>query len=78
MTKIFIESDITIETLDAHLRDSGLIPCNVQADAIPLRTENGIGYRISLIADRKFIRISTYLPLNRQAPIDRKHELRNG
>ncbi|MFM0208874.1 hypothetical protein PQQ96_15835 [Paraburkholderia sediminicola] len=75
MTKTFTESDITIETLDAHLRDSGLVPYKVQPDGISLRTENGIGYRISIITDRKFIRFSTYMPLNRQAPIDQKHEL---
>ncbi|MGH8790535.1 MAG: YbjN domain-containing protein [Cupriavidus necator] len=75
MTKIFAESDITIDALEAHIRDSGMVPHKVQPDAIWLRTENGIGFRISLIADRKFIRIGTYLPLNRQAPIDQKHEL---
>lgn len=75
MTKIFIESDITIENLDTHLRDSGLVSYKVQPDGISLRTENGIGYRISIITDRKFIRFSTYLPLNRQAPINQKHEV---
>lgn len=75
MTKIFIESDITIENLDTHLRDSGLVSYKVQPDGISLRTENGIGYRISIITDRKFIRFSTYLPLYRQAPINQKHEL---
>ncbi|MFM0007259.1 hypothetical protein PQR57_40690 [Paraburkholderia dipogonis] len=75
MTKTFTEADITIETLDAHIRDSGLIPYAVQPDAIRLRTENGIGYRVSLITDWKFVRFSTYLPLNRQAPIDQKHAL---
>lgn len=62
LTKIFTESEVTIETLDAHLRDSGLLPYNVQPDAIRLRTENGIAYRTSLNADRKFVRFSTYLP----------------
>lgn len=75
MTKIFAESDIIIETLEAHIRDSGLVPHKVQPDGIWLRTENGIGYRISIIEDRKFIRIGTYLPLNRQTSIDQKHEL---
>lgn len=75
MTKIFAETDITIDALDAHLRDSGLVPYNLQPDCIRLRSENGIGYRISLITDRKFVRIATYLPLNRQAPIDQKHAL---
>ncbi len=75
MTKIFAESDITIDSLEAHICDSGLVPHKVQPDGIWLRTENGIGYRISIIEDRKFIRIGTYLPLNRQASIDEKHEL---
>ncbi|WP_059410590.1 YbjN domain-containing protein [Cupriavidus basilensis] len=75
MTKVFAESDITVSTLEAHIRDSGLVPHKVQPDGIWLRTESGIGYRISIIEDRKFIRIGTYLPLNRQAAIDQKHEL---
>lgn len=75
MTKIFAESDITIPTLEAHIRDSGMVPHKVQPDGIWLRTENGIGYRVSIIEDRNFIRIGTYLPLNRQASIDQKHEL---
>ncbi|TKC89743.1 YbjN domain-containing protein [Trinickia terrae] len=75
MTKTFTETDITIETLDAHLRDSGLVPYNVQPDCIRLRSENGIGFRVSLDTDRKFVRFATYLPLNRQAPIEQKHEL---
>ncbi|MGH1507246.1 YbjN domain-containing protein [Ralstonia solanacearum] len=75
MTKTFTESDITIETLDAHLRDSGVVPYDVQPDVIRLRTEQGIAYRVFLIPDRKFIRFATYLPLNRQAPIEQKHAL---
>lgn len=75
MTKTFDESDITIETLDAHLRDSGVVPYDVQPDVIRLRTEQGIAYRVFLIPDRKFIRFATYLPLNRQAPVEQKHEL---
>jgi hypothetical protein len=75
LTKTFTASEITIETLDAHLRDSGVVPYAVLPDAIRLRSEGGIGYRISLITDWKFIRFHTYLPLNRQAPIDQKHAL---
>ncbi|KVO53539.1 MULTISPECIES: YbjN domain-containing protein [Burkholderia cepacia complex] len=75
MTKIFEESAVTIETLDAQLRDGGVVPYNVQPDFIQLRTEQGIAFTISIIADRKFIRFSTYLPLNRHASIDQKHEL---
>ncbi|VWB24547.1 hypothetical protein [Burkholderia lata] len=75
MTRIFEESSVSIEALDAHLRDSGVVPYSVQPDCIRLRTEQGIGYRIALITDRKFIRFGTYLPLSRQAPIDLKHAL---
>ncbi|WP_175787163.1 YbjN domain-containing protein [Burkholderia anthina] len=51
------------------------MPYDVQSDVIRLRTENGIAYRVFLIPDRKFVRFTTYLPLNRQAPIEQKHEL---
>ena len=75
MTKIFEESAVSIEILDSHLRDSGVVPYNVQPDHIRLRTEQGIAFTISIIPERKFIRFSTYLPLNRHASIDQKHEL---
>ncbi|MEX3672293.1 hypothetical protein AB3X82_29415 [Paraburkholderia phenoliruptrix] len=75
MTIIFEESAVSIETLDTHLRDSGVVPYDVQPDHIRLRTEQGIAFTISIIADRKFIRFSTYLPLNRHASIDQKDAL---
>lgn len=75
MTKTFAEHEISIETLDTHLRDSGVVPYDVQPDVIRLRSERGIAYRMFLIPERKFIRFATYLPLARQAPIDQKHEL---
>ncbi|WP_143310269.1 YbjN domain-containing protein [Burkholderia pseudomallei] len=73
--KIFEASAVTIEMLDAHLRGSGLDPYNVQPDCIRLRTRQGIAYRITLDTDRKFIRVATYIPLTRHAPIEQKHEL---
>ncbi|WP_197338865.1 YbjN domain-containing protein [Ralstonia solanacearum] len=75
MTKIFTESDITIETLEAHIRDSGLAPYKVDSDGIWLRTERGIGFRISVLTDKKFIRFGTYLPLRRDATLEDKREL---
>jgi hypothetical protein len=75
LTKIFAESDVTIDILDAHIRDSGLVPYKVQPERISLRTDKGIGYSISLVTDQKFIRFSTYLPLNRLASIDQKQGL---
>lgn len=75
LLKIFEESDITIQTIDAHLRDSGVVPYAVQSDYIPLRSERGIAFTISIIPNRKFIRFSTYLPLTTESPIAQKHEL---
>ncbi|EIM98544.1 hypothetical protein WQE_23488 [Paraburkholderia hospita] len=75
MTRIFAESDVTIEILDAHIRDSGLTPYTVQPDHISLRTEKGVGYSVSLVTGQKFIRFSTYLPLNRLASFDQKQGL---
>lgn len=75
MRKVFAESDITIDTLAAHMRDSGLVPHEVQPDGIWLRTENGIGYRITLVTDKMFVRLGTYLPLRRDASIEDKREL---
>jgi hypothetical protein len=75
LTKIFEESAVSIETLDAHLRDSGVVPYTVQPDYISSRTERGIAFTISIIPHRKFIRFSTYLPLTTESPIERKHEL---
>lgn len=46
MTKIFAEAEIAIDALASHIRDSGLVPHEVQPDGISLRNENGIGYRI--------------------------------
>lgn len=75
MTKTFTEQQINIDTLESHIRDSGLTPHEVQPDGIWIRSPKGLGFRISIIEDRKFIRFSTYLPLNRHTTIDQKHEL---
>ncbi|MFZ3299827.1 MAG: hypothetical protein WA344_17445 [Ralstonia pickettii] len=75
LPRIFTESEISIDTLVSHIRNSGLMPHEVQADGIWMRSPKGLGFRISIIEDKKFIRFSTYLPLNRCATIDQKHEL---
>ena len=75
MTKIIEESAVCVEALDTHLRDSGMVPYDVQPDCIRLRTEQGIAYRIALDTHRRFIRVATYIPLRRSASIELKHEL---
>ncbi|MBX3754138.1 MAG: YbjN domain-containing protein [Ralstonia sp.] len=75
MTKIFNESDITIDNLAAHIRDSGLVPYMVDADGIRLRSPQGLGFRIAIIENRKFIQLMTYLPLRRDATLEDRREL---
>lgn len=67
MQKIWPEENVTLSHLATHLRDSGLDV--VEEDArIELHTEDGIGYLIRLDVDRKFVRFSTVLPLDRRQP----------
>ena len=75
MTKTFTESEVTIDTLVAHVHDSGLTPHEVQPDGIWMRSPKGLGFHSSIIEDRKFIRFATYLPLSQHATIGQKHEL---
>lgn len=75
MTRIFNEHEITIETLDAHIRDSGLVPYKVDPDGIRLRSPQGLGFRIAIIEGKKFIQFGTYLPLRRDASLEDKRDL---
>ncbi|MEK0233031.1 YbjN domain-containing protein [Ralstonia pseudosolanacearum] len=75
MTKIFAESDITIDALEAHIRDSGMVPHEVQPDGIWMRSPQGLGFRISIIEERKFVQFRTFLPLRHDASLEDKREL---
>ncbi|MGC5829429.1 hypothetical protein LDP08_02430 [Ralstonia pseudosolanacearum] len=75
MTKTFMEAEISIGTLVAHITDSGLAPHEVQPDGIWIRSPQGLGFRISIIAERKFVQFRTYLPLRRGASVEDKREL---
>lgn len=68
MQKIWLEEDVTLAALAAHLGDSGL-EITEEGSRIMLHTEAGIGYLLRLDMDRKFVRISTLLPLDPQQPL---------
>jgi len=72
MIKIWTEEQVTLENLALHLKDSGVIPTAIADDGIWLRTSSGIAYRISILDDKKFLRIGTCLPTNKAQSIDRK------
>ena len=66
MNKLYAETEVSVEILFAHLIGCGLEPVAVPNDMIRLRTSSGIGYRVGLREDQKFIQIGTYLPLDRR------------
>ena len=79
MTKIFQEDEVSTANLVEHFTDSGWIPTNVREEKIWFHTSTGIAFSVSVIDAKKFVRIGTYLPLDRkqprQAKLDFEHRL---
>ncbi|RYF75344.1 MAG: hypothetical protein EOO39_07070 [Cytophagaceae bacterium] len=72
MNKIWNTEEVTIENLVTHLAEAGLLTIATDEDKLWFRTENGIAYSITIIDDKKFVRLSTYLPLDRDRPKEDK------
>jgi hypothetical protein len=72
MNKIWHAEEVTIENLATHLMDAGLLSIATDGDKLWYRTENGIAYSVTVLDDKKFVRLSTYLPLDRDRPKDEK------
>jgi hypothetical protein len=72
MAKIWNEEDVTLENLASHITDAGLASMKREEKRIRLRTDTGIGFSIGLDEEQKFIRISTYLPLDKKQSRDKK------
>lgn len=79
MTKIIQEADVTIHTIAAHLQSCGLVSTSIEGNEIWYRTEGGIGYCVTILEDKKFIRLGTFLPLsktqNRNQKLKFEHRL---
>ena len=79
MTKIFNEDEVTIHNLHQHFVDSGLIPYAVDGNRIRIHTSIGLAYSVLIIDEKKFIRLSSYLPLDRtqskEIKLDFEHRL---
>ncbi|WP_194725436.1 hypothetical protein [Noviherbaspirillum malthae] len=68
MVKILTEEEVTLVSLNVHLQDSGFMT-TIQYDVrILLHTSKGIGYYLTMVEGKKFIRIGTYLPLDKIRP----------
>jgi len=74
MTKMITEAEMSLQTLYTHMLESGIerIQLQLEDECVMLHTENGTGYSIALIEDKKFIRFSTALPLRRNVSYEQK------
>lgn len=64
MPTLWTEDQITLQTLISHMTDCGLCPVPLTDTQIRLRTVAGIGYRVTILEERRFIHIGTFLPLD--------------
>lgn len=72
MKTIWTADEVTIENLATHLTEAGLLAIATDEDKLWFRTENGIAYSVTILDDKKFVRLSTYLPLDRDRPKEEK------
>jgi hypothetical protein len=72
MKTIWNADDVTIVNFAIHLTEAGLVAIATDADKLWFRTENGIAYSVTILDDKKFVRLSTFLPLDRDRPKEDK------
>jgi hypothetical protein len=72
MATIIAEQDITLEVLSFLLHAAGLEPESLNDKQIRLRTDAGIGFRITILDDKPFLHFGTYLPLDRNNALEEK------
>jgi hypothetical protein len=65
MTTIWIEDQVSITNLAQHFEDCGKTRVTVRDERITLFTQTGLALAVTIDEDRKFLRISTYLPLDK-------------
>ena len=75
MHPIWTEADVTIDKLAEHLHASGYVFLSQDKNRIWLRTETGISFSVALMEEQKFIRLSTYFPLDSEQPLEKRREL---
>jgi hypothetical protein len=72
MNKIWNTEEVTIDNLATHLTEAGLLAIATDEDKLWYRTEHGIAYSVSILDEKKFVRLSTYLPLDSDRPKEEK------
>lgn len=75
MKKIWTEEQVDLESLFAHVLDSGFSSVQLQETGILGHTDDGIGFVITLDAQRKFVRFASSFPLDPMMTRDSKREL---
>lgn len=72
MTKIWNTEEVTMENLAVHLTEAEMVTIATDENKLWYRTENGIAFSVTILDDKKFVRLSTYLPLDRDRPKEEK------
>lgn len=76
MMTILEENQVNIHTIAKHIQRSGLDiidqECNEEQPWISLVTDMGLNFRIHVEEERKFLRFSTFLPLDKSKPYESK------
>ena len=75
MIPIWTEANVTLTKIADHMIASGISFTSQDEDRIRLHTEIGIAFSVVLDEDGKFIRLSTYFPLDPEQSLEKKRDL---
>lgn len=65
MVTIWTEDQVSLINIEGHLEDCGKPQVSRHEHWVKLATENGLAVTIRIDDDKKFLRISSYLPIDR-------------
>jgi hypothetical protein len=65
MVTIWTEEQVSLINIEGHLEDCGKPQVSRHEDRISLYTEKGLSVSIKIDDDRKFLRINSYLPIDK-------------
>lgn len=75
MITIWTEDQVSLTELANHIEQSGLKVVKREDSEIVLITELGLNFRLSIDQKRKFLRLATYLPLDKERTYESKLDL---
>lgn len=72
MATLLTAEEVTLQNLISPLTENGFSPVPLNDAQVWLHSESGIGFRITILHERQFIHVGTYLPLSRTKTKDEK------